>query len=272
MRRSRSRGAVFAVLAATTIASADSPAPPRPQRAANVIEAPAVPEDLPILRPNFQPAVPDPDRFEPDAADAQLRTMLARELRFLRGVCQPTPEQDAHLSAAGEAAQQTALKQLARHHRDRQRNRQFLKRPDPQRTIVDALKQSARTTLTAEQFAAYQDELQERAAARQRAVAAAMVARIDEELLLSPEQRAQLAETLAANWQANWEHAPPPVPEALLQPLLTPAQRSVRDRNRAQAAARALPPPAAVDFRFPGIGVLQPVLRDLPPPGEEPQP
>ena len=81
-------------------------------------------------------------------------------------------------------------------------------------------------------------EVEHRAVARRRAVVANLVALVDGTLVLSADQRKQLAEVFAANWNPDWEQANyftlggryyPPMPDAKVRPVLTDAQREVWD-------------------------------------------
>ena len=75
---------------------------------------------------------------------------------------------------------------------------------DPRRLIEEGLVQALKSQLPAEQAARYQEELTKRAASRKRLALRNLVARLDHDLVLSPDQRDKISESLAAHWDDSW--------------------------------------------------------------------
>ena len=107
---------------------------------------------------------------------------------------------------------------------------------DPRLTIAAGLVNPVRATLSPEQAARYQKEIGERTAARQRVVLLNLVAKFDQLLILTPEQRVKLGDILKNNWDEAWNQTQlltlgiqylPQVPEVKVLPLLTENQKNV---------------------------------------------
>lgn len=138
----------------------------------------------------------------------QFRYLLKTELRFLRSVCQPDPQQYQLIQTAGEASLKDAVTNFA----DIQRKMQLggfqagnqPVWPDPRQVIATGLMQSVKATLSPEQAQRYEQELDRRAAARRRAARLNLITKLDKDLVLSAQQRGQLNEILAAHWNDAW--------------------------------------------------------------------
>ena len=161
----------------------------------------------------------------------QFRQLYRTELHFVRLVCQPTKQQFENISADGEPALKETIKKFAMSMRGA-----AMVQSDPRTPIADALAKSVRATLSAEQAARYQAELDHRAVARKRVALLNLVANIDKILLLSPEQREQLSEILEKNWNESWNQTQmlmymgqsfPQMPDVRILAILTETQKSV---------------------------------------------
>ena len=115
----------------------------------------------------------------------QFRQLYKTELHFLRVVCQPTKQQFEKIAADGEPAFQATINKFAAMWRRPVADGQS----DPRALIVDALLQAVRSTLSAEQVARYQKELDQRTATRKRVIVQTLVSKIDHLLVLTAEQR-----------------------------------------------------------------------------------
>jgi hypothetical protein len=161
----------------------------------------------------------------------QFRQLYRTELHFLRLVCQPTKPQYEKIAADTEPALKAATRDFALKMRQGRAIESF----DPRTLLTDALAQAVRTTLSPEQAARYQEELDQRAAARKRFVLRNLVAKVDKVLLLTAEQRDKLGALLEDNWKESWNqpqmlmhgHYFPPMPDVEMRLLLTEAQRNV---------------------------------------------
>jgi hypothetical protein len=168
----------------------------------------------------------------------QFQSLLKGELLFIRTVCQPTKQQYEQIVAAGDqaladAAKKSAQMQLVMHNRVRNRP---IANADPRKLIADTLQDSLRTALSAEQVDQYEQELEKRSAYRKRVGLLTLIAKLDQDLLLTAEQRDQLSASLSQNWNDAWlnalgmlPHGPffPNLPDNLVLPVLSVKQRAV---------------------------------------------
>ena len=169
---------------------------------------------------------------------SQYRPLLQSELHFVRVLCQPTPAEYKTIKAAGEVGLNNLVKQCATTQRQmeqgRMGGRQATEFPEPRAAIANAIVASVHRTLPAEKGARYQQELTKRAAARKRALILSIVAQLDKDLVLTPEQREKMIEVLnkhiADTSVKQLEvlfYGPeylPPLPNQAITPLLTPKQ------------------------------------------------
>jgi hypothetical protein len=174
----------------------------------------------------------------------QFRRILTNELRFIRTVCKPTAAEQKTIQAAGDAALKSTLKKFGDMQRKAQQGRvqQQSAWPDPRQLIADALAESVRKTLSAEQAERYQSELEKRAAARKHAALANLVAKLDRDLILTSEQRDKLTAALESNWNDAWggqlevflygDDFLPVLPDKLVLPLLTEKQTNIWKATR----------------------------------------
>ncbi len=167
------------------------------------------------------------------------RQMYRSELHFMRLACQPTKSQFEKISAESEAAMKEANKDYARrlyNYKVARKRSQGFAASDPQASIAKNLAKSVRETLSVEQAARYQKELDLRTESQKRAVVLNLVAKIDEVLFLSTEQRTKLGAILESHWSDSMNQPDilktenmyfPPMPDAEILPLLTEAQATV---------------------------------------------
>jgi hypothetical protein len=148
----------------------------------------------------------------------------------MKDVAGPTKPQLDAICAAGAPSIKRAFRQMALSMQGR-----GVANFDPGREMTKALSDAARHTLTAEQFAKYQKELDARSAAHKRLCVLNLAAMIDRAMWLRPDQREKVTEVLTANWNEAWGQMRmytyngryfPPIPAEIL-PLLTEAQKSV---------------------------------------------
>jgi len=173
----------------------------------------------------------------------QFQNLVKAEFSLLARVCQLSPEQRRQLAPEKErctksAARVYALGQL------RMQSGGYARGPmEPRRLVQEEVAKVLREKLTADQLAAYEKELAQRAAGRKRAAVLNLVARLDGQLMLSVEQRAELTERLSDNWQESWVPSMesflydqgiqylPDIPERHIVPVLTDWQRQVWQRK-----------------------------------------
>ena len=134
----------------------------------------------------------------------QFRPVLSAELAFVRLICDDlSVEQRARIKAAGEAALKDAAERQAK--MQMQQQAQLAAKLAPVATIRDGLGEALQATLTTEQFERYSAEAAQRAATRKRAAIDCAIARLDATLCLTADQREKLIDSIAAQWQDDWE-------------------------------------------------------------------
>ena len=166
----------------------------------------------------------------------QFRPILRAEFHVIRVACRPTPEQRKAIAQAAEQTLRDATKKYV----------ESMRRPmtaaqraanDPRRLIEEGLVQAIKSQLPAEQVARYQEELTKRAAGRKRLALRNLVARLDHDLVLSPDQRDKLSESLSAHWDDSWGQSLemflydnnyfPPISDQYVAPFLNESQKKI---------------------------------------------
>ncbi len=163
----------------------------------------------------------------------QLQPLLLAELNFVRQVCELTEEQRPKIRAAGEKSLQSAVEQFVKAQQGQRAARatvQLSSSAQIQRDLAETLEE----TLSPEQFANYKSEMAARTAQRKRAAILCVVARLEDALSLSVEQREKLLDVFSSQWRDEWvqwlvvsHHGDqyfPQIPDNLLQPHLEEAQ------------------------------------------------
>jgi hypothetical protein len=169
---------------------------------------------------------------------AQFRQLYKSELHFLRVVCQPTKQEYERISAESAPVLKAIVRKFALGMRDHQRFGLIAgpKLSDPRTLITDRLVTSVRANLSPEQAARYQTELDQRSAARKRAIVLSTLAKLDKTLLLTAEQRGKLGEILDKDVKTSWQQLQlvmygdrsfPALPEHKLLSLLNETQKKV---------------------------------------------
>jgi hypothetical protein len=160
------------------------------------------------------------------------RQLHRTELHFMRIVAQPTKQQYEKIAADGAVAMKAAMRKYAQAMNGRMADGNS----HPREQIVEAIAKSVRTTLSPEQAARYQKEIDLRTAARKRVVVLNLVAMMDKSLVLRPDQREKISDLLANNWNDSWNQTQlflyggqyyPVMPDVKISPLLSDAQRAV---------------------------------------------
>jgi hypothetical protein len=168
----------------------------------------------------------------------QFRPAMRAEYYFLKSICAPTPEQRVALARDGEKAVRNAARAFAEAQRRpaQVRNGRAIY-PDPRRLIEEEMGRAARDHLTPDQAARYVAESEKRAADRHRAAARNIVAKLDGDLVLNPEQRDKIAESILAQWDESWcqsletllygDQYYPRLPDSIVVPHLDEAQARI---------------------------------------------
>lgn len=137
----------------------------------------------------------------------QYRPTLDAELAFVRQVCGEIPiVQRKAIKAAGELALQDAADRMAQQQRQPGRlTRQKLATTNPVTIIRNALDRAVNETVSHDVSLRYREEAARRIAIRKRAAIGNIVARLDVLLCLNEQQRSDIADSLAENWDVSGE-------------------------------------------------------------------
>ena len=170
----------------------------------------------------------------------QFQPLLKAELAFVQRVCRLNKEQRDEITKASEQRLRVAVKEYAIAQNNRNQGRARVRAqvlPDPRKLVQQQLAKLAKQKLSAEQVEAYQQECDKRNAHRKRAAVLSLVAKLDEELVLSVEQRSKLIESLSSNWQDAWGQSMemlinnnqylPSIPDQHVTPVLNETQKTV---------------------------------------------
>jgi hypothetical protein len=172
-------------------------------------------------------------QFEP-----AFKRLYVSELHFMRMSSRATRPQYEKIAEECKPALTTAIKNFAKAMQEQMNPGNAMSREpgDPRRTISDELVKSVKKNLSAEQAANYQKELDQRHAARKKAIVLNLLFKIDQILFLTQEQRDSLQNVLTNNWNSSWHQMQwlemeggylPPMPDSKITPLLTQTQRKV---------------------------------------------
>ncbi len=170
----------------------------------------------------------------------QLRPMTRAEIHLVLTACSPSPEQKAAIMAEEE----TILKDVAKAIAQAQMGirRADTPQPDPRRLIPEAMSKFVNERLSPEQAARYRAESDAKAEFSRKVALANIVANIDEELMLSPDQRTRLTQAIDSNWKPAWygsnqaylngNQMVPNIPDAVIVPILEPIQKRAWDKKQ----------------------------------------
>ncbi len=172
----------------------------------------------------------------------RFKPLLKTELSFLRRVCQPDQEQLRQVVSDAQSRLPVVVRRYAaaqnQFRQGRARNTSSAP-PQPRNLIQQELTAIVKARLRPEQAARYEEERALQAASRKRAVVLNLVARLDEDLTLSAQQRDKLVELLTANYQDGWEQTlrflvhnidldfNPQIPANVVLPVLNETQKTL---------------------------------------------
>src|SRR5262249_36864874 len=128
------------------------------------------------------------------------------EYHFARNVCGLKGAERTEIAREGEKALGEAAKVYAQMQQKMMRGqwRGNEPQPDPATVIEEGLARAIKAKLPADRAARYEAELAKRNEERKTATVRNLVARLDQELVLSADQREKLSEELASNWDDSW--------------------------------------------------------------------
>jgi hypothetical protein len=166
----------------------------------------------------------------------QFRPILRAEYHIVRAICRPTPEQRNVIARAGEQTLREAVKKYVdmMHRPMTAAQRAAL---DPRTQIREGLAKAVRTKLSPELAAKFEEEIARRDVSRKELAVRNLVARLDRDLVLSPDQRTKIAESLSSHWQDSWCQSLemfmydyqflPPIPDQHVAPFLNDPQKKI---------------------------------------------
>jgi hypothetical protein len=164
--------------------------------------------------------------------------MVKGEIAFMRRACDMDPAQRTAVTKASQELMPDMLRQCAVAEAQIMQGRVASRSTSGASDVFQQrLVEIAGKSLRPEQVARYRRELELRSASRKRAVVDYMVARADQTLALSAEQREKLAAALTKNYSDGWEKAlsiwmnnvqyMPSIPDTHILPLLSEEQKTV---------------------------------------------
>jgi len=166
---------------------------------------------------------------------ARFQTMLQLEIAFAKRVCGLNQAQSELLAAAAK----DSLKKVVKEAVDQQKlalQGRGGGMVSPQKRFQAEVAALVKAKLTREQTTRYEQELAKRAEYHKQAAVANLIVMMDDELLLTAEQRSKLTESLSSNWQEQWVRQLevlvygsqffPKIPTKFILPYLRPAQQS----------------------------------------------
>lgn len=166
----------------------------------------------------------------------QFRPILRAEYHIVRVVCRPDAEQRKAIARDGEQT----LREAASKYVDMMRRPMTVAQraeAEPRRQIRAGLAKSVKARLPAEMVRKYEEEIAKRDASRKQLAVRNLVARLDRDLVLSPDQRDKIAESLGAHWDDSWCQSIemfmydyqflPPIPDQYVAPFLNDPQKGI---------------------------------------------
>ena len=200
---------------------------------------------------------------------AQFEPLLKVELSFVNRVCKLSDEQRRKLIDKSNAWLDKFIRDYAKQGGQPQMVGAFMaggrqQAADPRESIQAGVEKLVKAELPKEQAEVYVEESKKRVEFAKKVAVDNLVTRIDKELILSPEQREKLTQSLTEHWDKNW--APqlemfmhgmdmwPNVPDQWIRPHLTAAQHVAWGRLNKNQHGHVF---------FGGMGVEGQVIDDI---------
>jgi hypothetical protein len=168
----------------------------------------------------------------------QVRPILRAELHRARTICQLSDDQRREIAREGDWIIKDAAQRTAEIQQRMMRGRRVATTyPDMQKLIMEGFARIIDAHITPEQAARYRAEVASRGEERRTAAIRNLVALLDQNLILSADQRTRLTEALSTRWNEPWaqalepsilvQNAPPNIPDPIVTPILDSTQREV---------------------------------------------
>jgi len=171
----------------------------------------------------------------------QLRPMTRSEIHLVLATCSPAPDQKLAIMAEEDKLLKDVARQVAQAQMGGVRRADGAM-PDPRKLIPEAVAKLVNDRLSPDQAARYKAESDAKAEFSRKVALDNIVANLDDELLLSPEQRARLSQALDSNWKPAWHGSlqahlngnqmVPNIPTAIVAPILDPIQMRAWDKKQ----------------------------------------
>jgi hypothetical protein len=162
------------------------------------------------------------------------RSLFLAELRFIRVSSGVSEEQARRMAHAAQGPLRAAVAEFVE---------KELKKPQAPgfdssaacRSVQNAASAVAKAHLSPEQWARYRDQIEKRTAHRKQVAMRGMLARLEQKLRLTAEQRDKLGESLSSHWNPSWDNAVvligtnsnlPDIPDPVILPFLTETQKA----------------------------------------------
>lgn len=168
----------------------------------------------------------------------RLRPLLQLEYQFFRAICKPSKEQRIPIARAGLKALDEAVKNhtawLTNENGFRAKHPRGV---DIRASLQNALAEAAKEQLSAAQLERYRSEIDGRAAEQKKAAILTYLSKLDQHLVLSPEQVKEIRKSLESDWDESWAHGVrnfnlmeqyfPAVPDHLVTTHLNDLQKTI---------------------------------------------
>jgi hypothetical protein len=230
----------FVLIAVCSSSPSRAQQPPRAEAVAKTEKRPAA--EQPAEKKKDEADQVKAKRAEEEAARAELtiarkrlyRSLFLAELRFIRVSAGASEEQARRMARAAQGPLQAAVAEFVKNE---------LKKPQAPgfdstgacRSVQDAVSAIAKAQLSPEQWGRYRDQVAKRTAHRKQVAIRGLLARLEQKLRLTTEQRDKLGESLSSHWEPSWEHAVvligtnsnfPEIPDPVILPFLTESQKA----------------------------------------------
>lgn len=173
----------------------------------------------------------------------QFQPIMTAELQLVRTACQPSDDQYRMVRRASVKVLKETAASFAEWQGDMMQGKpRRAWSINYQKAIQDGVAAAVRAHTTPEQAERHRAEVAARAEDHKRTAIRNMIANLDRDLILSPDQRDRLRESLAKHWEDSWcpsldsyiydNQFTGNVPEQFVLPILSPAQQETWRGNR----------------------------------------
>jgi hypothetical protein len=135
----------------------------------------------------------------------QFRPYLGAELHLVRTVCELSEEERRQLARGAQRTLEAVVEKYVAAQLGVMRGQRGMPAmPDPRKFIEEGVAELVQANLSIVQSARYRAEVEARNADRKQAAIRSVLAKLDQDLVLSPEQREKIQQSLSSNWSDSW--------------------------------------------------------------------